>query len=307
MLPDLLLTIVVVLLSQKRAVIFLSPIAITKLSSLLGSAASFSTTKNASPHRARATYCRRTSRRRRRHFPRLRRSSLSAPRIVSTPLNASEQDIHVQMMEYALDEAHQAGQMGEVPIGAIVVRELTAQPPQLSNQLQSNGNNHKRTFRRFEVISKGRNLVETKMDASAHAELEAMKVAASHLENWRLLNTTLYSTLEPCPMCLAAAQAFRCKSVVYGAPDLRLGAVKTHIQLLEMAKHPYHEVETLGGILEEESATMLRDFFCARRKQSNTREEIEQDGKRGTRYPRITGQILGFVKKLNPFHNVGHM
>ena len=94
------------------------------------------------------------------------------------------------------------------------------------------------------------------------------------MKNWRLLNTTLYSTLEPCPMCLAAAQAFRCKSVVYGAPDLRLGAVKTHIKLLEMAKHPYHDIEASGNVLEEESATMMKDFFRERRKQNRKGQKL---------------------------------
>lgn len=217
----------------------------------------------------------------------------TSKRIVSIPINAPEQDIHVQMMEYALDEARQAGQMGEVPIGAIVVRELT--PPVLSRPRLSLGSNTTTaTTREFEFLSTGRNLVETKMDASAHAELEAMKVAASRINNWRLLNATLYSTLEPCPMCLAAAQAFRCKSVVYGAPDLRLGAVETHIQLLEMAKHPYHEVEAVGGILEVESAALLRDFFHARRKgQRSPRAENSQNGERKGRAYRIIGRALG--------------
>jgi tRNA(adenine34) deaminase len=131
-----------------------------------------------------------------------------------------------------------------------------------------------------------------------------MKAAASQLGNWRLLNATLFSTLEPCPMCLAAAQAFRCKSVVYGAPDLRLGAVKTHIQLLEMAKHPYHEVEAIGGVLEEESAALLREFFRARRKQSESRTGIQEDSNNGgTRRSRITGLALRVIKQLNPFRH----
>mmetsp|Transcript_7258 Transcript_7258/g.15844 ORF Transcript_7258/g.15844 Transcript_7258/m.15844 type:complete len:300 (+) Transcript_7258:381-1280(+) len=263
-----------------------------------------------SPSKKPPTSIRHASTRRSRfgRLPRLWRSSPStAPSIVSIPLNASEQDIHVQMMEYALDEARQAGRMGEVPIGAIVVRELTTRPPQLSSQQpQATGTSDDTTpTRHFEIISAGRNLVETKMDASAHAELEAMKAAASQLGNWRLLNATLFSTLEPCPMCLAAAQAFRCKSVVYGAPDLRLGAVKTHIQLLEMAKHPYHEVEAIGGVLEEESAALLRDFFRARRKQSESRTGIHEDSNNGgTLRSRITGLALRVIKQLNPFRHL---
>jgi len=161
-------------------------------------------------------------------------------------------------MKFALEEAREAGKMGEVPIGAVITRELPS----------SDGS------RKFEIVSRGRNLVETRSDASAHAELQAMRKAALSMKNWRLLNTTLYSTLEPCPMCLAAAQAFRCKSVVYGAPDLRLGAVKTHIKLLEMAKHPYHDIEASGNVLEEESATMMKDFFRERRKQNRKGQKL---------------------------------
>ena len=205
-------------------------------------------------------------------FHRIRRSSppptMESPRIITMADDIPEPDVHTKMMGYALEEAQVAGQMGEVPIGAVVVREIHVQSGDsslLSRNKQSQNATSAKT-RQFELISTGRNLVETNTDASAHAELEAMKKAASRVGNWRLLNATLYSTLEPCPMCLAAAQAFRCKSVVYGAPDMRLGAVETHIRLLDN-KHPYHDVEAIGGVMEEESAAMLRDFFRRRRTQ----------------------------------------
>ena len=117
----------------------------------------------------------------------------------------------------------------------------------------------------FHVLSQAHNLVEAMHDASAHAELLAMRQAAKEIGNWRLLNSTLYSTLEPCPMCLAAAQAFRVEEIVYGAPDLRLGAVKSFVRLLDH-NHPIHTIEkVVPGILKDESAEMMKDFFRRRR------------------------------------------
>ena len=241
---------------------------------------------------------------------RVRRSSpppkIEPSRIISVPCDTPERDIHCKIMGYALEEARVAGQMGEVPIGAVVVRERQrgeAMQPSGGN-LSQNTTNTK--TRQFELISTGRNLVETNMDASAHAELEAMKKAASCVGNWRLLNATLYSTLEPCPMCLAAAQAFRCKTVVYGAPDMRLGAVETHIRLLDN-KHPYHDIEAIGGVLEEESAVMLRDFFRKRRTQGRKKASefgtsnpgTMQDGsKKGTPKRNLLGRVVNFLKRV---------
>ena len=232
---------------------------------------------------------------RRRRF--WRSSPPCAPRIVSLPINVTDEDIHNSMMAYALEEARQAGAMGEVPIGAVVVREFTAQKRQQREKdlaVSISTPDENACARYFEVLSTGRNLVETKMDATAHAEIEAMKRASSRVQNWRLLNTTLYSTLEPCPMCLAAAQAFRCKLVVYGAPDLRLGAVETHIQLLQMAKHPYHNLEAIGGVREDQSASLLRDFFRSRRGRSK-----DSPSSAGT--PSLKSPISGIMRKVNDF------
>ena len=177
-------------------------------------------------------------------------------RSVAVPPGATEDEMREIFMDLALIEARKAGAMGEVPIGAIVVQEVTENP-----SLSPGGGS-----RLFDILSVGMNQVETKADASAHAELEAMRSAASSSGNWRLLNTTLYSTLEPCPMCLAAAQAFRVKEVAYGAPDIRLGAVETHIRLLDMAVHPYHpSMEVVGGVRAAECAKIIKDFFKKRR------------------------------------------
>lgn len=170
-----------------------------------------------------------------------------------------EATIHRHFMKLAIKEARNAAKRNEVPIGAIVVKNITQETDKdtLPHQYI------------FQILSTGRNQVEGKWDASAHAELLALRQAARRIQNWRLINCTLYSTLEPCPMCLSACQAFRVSRLVYGAPDLRLGAVETHMKLLDIV-HPFHNVSVVQtGVLEEDCADMLRSFFRARRLQSN--------------------------------------
>ena len=104
-------------------------------------------------------------------------------------------------MAIALDEARAAASRGEVPVGAVVVDDATGA-----------------------IIARAGNAVEASHDATAHAELRAMRAAAQTARNWRLQDATLYCTLEPCVVCLGAAYAFRIPSVVYGAPDHRMGA-----------------------------------------------------------------------------------
>jgi tRNA(adenine34) deaminase len=157
----------------------------------------------------------------------------------------NETAVHQHFMSLALDQARHAGELGEVPVGAVIV------------QRDQDGN--------FVLLSEAHNLVERDFDASSHAELLAMRQAAKKMKNWRLLNTTLYTTLEPCPMCLSAAQAFRVTSIVYGAPDLRLGAIETHLKLLDI-RHPMHNIDTVvPGVLGNQSADMMRSFFRQRR------------------------------------------
>jgi tRNA(adenine34) deaminase len=164
-------------------------------------------------------------------------------------------------MTLALEEAKLAGRRGEVPIGAILVHNNPLLIPR------------KRQHRRYphnslayQILARAGNRVEHSTDASAHAELQVLRQASQRLRNWRLgTNTTLYSTLEPCPMCLAACQAFRISTLVYGAPDLRLGAVETHIRLLDV-KHPYHNISNvIPGVMSNESSSLLRSFFQKRR------------------------------------------
>lgn len=139
-------------------------------------------------------------------------------------------------MKLAIRHAQHAYREREVPIGAILVDE-----------------NHS-------VVASARNSVEELHDATAHAEILCMRKAADLLENWRLHGCTLYTTLEPCVTCFSAAQSFRIKRIVYGAKDLRLGACGS-FQSQQTIKHPFHEIEVQGGVLEDESALLLRRFF----------------------------------------------
>lgn len=146
-------------------------------------------------------------------------------------------------MKLALRHAQHAFRENEVPIGSIIVDEDGV------------------------VLAASRNRVEAHHDATAHAEIVAMRQAAELRKDWRLLNCTLYSTLEPCPMCLSAMQSFRIKRLVYGAKDIRLGACGSHINLLEQ-KHPFHSIDVSGGLLAEESEGLLKRFFISRRQEN---------------------------------------
>lgn len=140
-----------------------------------------------------------------------------------------------EFMKAALKEAKKAFDKDEVPIGAVLVH---------SNK----------------IIARGYNQVELLQDATAHAEMLCLTMAAAALENWRLVGSTLYCTLEPCPMCAGAILASRVKRLVWAAPDLRLGANGSWINLFTM-NHPMHSVEVSSGILCEESASLLQTFF----------------------------------------------
>lgn len=126
-----------------------------------------------------------------------------------------------------------------------------------------------RTHYSYNVISAAHNMVENLFDASAHAELLALRSGAQSIRNWRLYNTTLYCTLEPCPLCLSACQAFRVKSIVYGARDIRLGAVESYMRLLDNNVnpiHPFHpNIFVISGVRADECADLMRDFFRKRR------------------------------------------
>eukprot|EP00617_Octactis_speculum_P028122 CAMPEP_0185752998 /NCGR_PEP_ID=MMETSP1174-20130828/11763_1 /TAXON_ID=35687 /ORGANISM="Dictyocha speculum, Strain CCMP1381" /LENGTH=348 /DNA_ID=CAMNT_0028430675 /DNA_START=142 /DNA_END=1188 /DNA_ORIENTATION=+ len=154
-------------------------------------------------------------------------------------------------MNLAMQQADLAAKNGEVPVGAILVAE--------------DG---------FTVLSEAHNLVASNNDPTAHAEIIAIREACQRVENWRLNGATLYCTLEPCAMCLSAVQSARVRRLVYGAPDLRMGAVCSRLNLLEH-DHPFHpHMLVEGGIQQNASASMLREFF--RRRRRETQEQRAQ-------------------------------
>ena len=138
-------------------------------------------------------------------------------------------------MNKALDDAERAYDAGEVPIGCVIVKDN-------------------------KIIGRGWNRMEGLQDPTAHSEMIAIGAACSHLENWRLEDCTLYVTLEPCPMCAGAILNSRIKRVVYGAPDHRLGACGTRLQVLE--NNPINRpIEISGGILKERCLGLIQGFF----------------------------------------------
>jgi len=140
-----------------------------------------------------------------------------------------------QWMRAALVEAEKAAKLGEVPVGAVAVFE-------------------------GRIIGSGFNRKESDQDPTAHAELLALRAAAQHLGNWRLIGVTLYSTLEPCPMCAGAMIQARLKRLVYGAPDTRFGADGTVVDVLGVPEFN-HQVLVSKGVLAEEAAELLQQFF----------------------------------------------
>jgi tRNA(adenine34) deaminase len=147
-------------------------------------------------------------------------------------------------MRLAIEEALKAKGIGEVPIGAVIVGE--------------NG----------EIISKAYNLCETTHDPTAHAEILAIKEAARKLENWRLTDVTLYVTLEPCTMCMGAMVLARIKRVVFGTLDPKAGAVMS-IYNIGFDNKLNHRVEVKEGILRDDCARLLRDFFKSIRREKS--------------------------------------
>ncbi|KXS47815.1 MAG: tRNA-adenosine deaminase [Halanaerobium sp. T82-1] len=135
----------------------------------------------------------------------------------------------------ALAEARKAYQRAEVPIGAVVVCN-------------------------DQVVGRGFNLREQTQDPTSHAEMIALREAAANEDSWRLEDCQLYVTLEPCPMCAGAILQSRIKRLVYGASDPKAGAVRSLYQLLDDNRFN-HQVEVEAGVLQKESAQLLKDFF----------------------------------------------
>ena len=148
-----------------------------------------------------------------------------------------EHDHH--FMRLALEEACRATAVGEVPIAAIIVR---------------NG----------DVLASSHNLRESLQDPTAHAEMIVIRKAAGQLRSWRLTDTTLYVTLEPCPMCAGAIVQSRIARLVFGAWDPKAGACGSLFDI-PADRRLNHRVDVIGGVLEKESQTLLQEFFRLKR------------------------------------------
>jgi tRNA(adenine34) deaminase len=142
---------------------------------------------------------------------------------------------HDYFMRAALREAEKALDLGEVPIGCVIVQNDT-------------------------VIARGHNLTEQLKDATAHAEMMAITSAEAHLDSRYLTDCTLYVTIEPCPMCAGAIVLSRIRTLVFGAYDIKAGACGTLYTITE-DKRLNHQVHTVGGVLDAECASLVQHYF----------------------------------------------
>lgn len=157
-------------------------------------------------------------------------------------MGAARRD-HRFFMEEALRAAEEAYQAGEVPVGAVAVY----------------GN---------EILARAGNQRESLKDPTAHAEILVLQEAARRLGRWNLEGVTVYVTLEPCPMCAGAMVQARVDGLVFGAPDSRMGAAGS---VLNVVQHPHfnHRLDVLGGLLEEDCRALLQRFFQERRREKD--------------------------------------
>lgn len=150
-------------------------------------------------------------------------------------------------MEDALEEAKKAKNKGEIPVGAVIVKD---------------GN----------IIGRGHNLTESLKDPTAHAEIQAIREATANIGGWRLLGCHLYVTVEPCPMCAGALVWARIEKLFIGTMDPKSGACGSVFNIVQNEKLN-HEIEIETGIMSGECATMMKDFFKELRKKKS--EEIQ--------------------------------
>lgn len=153
-------------------------------------------------------------------------------------------DIHEQFMNLALMQARSGLEQDEVPIGAVIVKDHS-------------------------IIAAAYNQTEMLADPTAHAEMIAITQAAAALTSWRLIGCTLYTTLEPCPMCAGAIIQARIPKVVFGASDLKAGACESLYHITD-DERLNHQADVLGGILADQCGTVLSTFFHSKR---NSREQ----------------------------------
>jgi tRNA(adenine34) deaminase len=158
-------------------------------------------------------------------------------------MDSSSDQADLRWMRIALDEAVHASAKDEVPVGAVIV---------LNDR----------------VIGRGHNQVETLNDPTAHAEIIAIGAAGSFLGSWRLEDATIYVTLEPCAMCAGAIVLARLKRVVFGAWDPKAGACGSVMSVIDNASLN-HRVVVDSGVLQEEAASLLKEFFERKRKEAS--------------------------------------
>lgn len=161
-------------------------------------------------------------------------------------LTLSEQDHY--FMQQALNLADKAEEMGEIPVGAVLVTKAG------------------------EIIGEGFNLTISSNDPTAHAEIQAIRMAAVKIQNYRLMDCTLYVTLEPCPMCAGAILHSRIGRLVFGAMDYKTGAVGSRYHLFEDYKMN-HALEIRGGVLAAECSRKISDFFKKRRAEQKRQKQ----------------------------------
>jgi tRNA(adenine34) deaminase len=170
------------------------------------------------------------------------------PDVDNDPVNEVQQAIDEKWMRLAMQLAEQAEREGEVPVGAVLVKDDV-------------------------LIASGCNLSIVNHDPTAHAEMECIRQAGKVLENYRMLDTTLYVTLEPCTMCAGAMIHSRIARIVYGADDLKTGAAGSVIDLLA---HPAfnHQLEVTSGVLADQCAQQLSAFFKRRRAEKKALKQL---------------------------------
>lgn len=170
---------------------------------------------------------------------------------MSFPFRITPQNEDEQFMLEALKEAWKAFKADEVPVGAVLVKDK-------------------------HIIARGHNQVEMLKDATAHAEMLCMTAGESALDNWRLADTTLYCTIEPCSMCAGAILLTRIPILVWGAPDVRHGANGSWVDLFKPV-HPTHVVQVRTGVLQEYCAQILKDFFQMQRHKKSSKKKVSND------------------------------
>ncbi|MBG9981372.1 tRNA adenosine(34) deaminase TadA [Facklamia sp. DSM 111018] len=166
-------------------------------------------------------------------------------------ISKSSCSLHVKWMQEAIREARKAESLGEVPIGAVIVKDE-------------------------KVIARGFNVRESQKQATGHAEIQAILQANQHEQAWRLTGATLYVTLEPCPMCAGAIIMSRIDKVVFGAKDPKGGCVGSLMNLLSDDRFN-HQPEVITGILEEECSQLMINFFKKLRQRKKAGYSIKQE------------------------------